>query len=138
MAKIPIILEPGRADGKLIKTNNVYDDNQEKFLSDKITEIDNNHNNLKDNVNTLTKVVNNNESDIEFKLETEKIRAINAENNLRETVNNITEISGSATTASVVTVDTIPSSSSSNLFSISNSLLFTISVKELTVSFNSL
>ena len=34
MAKIPIILEPGRADGKLIKTNSVYDDNQEKFLSD--------------------------------------------------------------------------------------------------------
>lgn len=34
MAKIPIILEPGRADGKLIKTNSVYDDNQKKFLSD--------------------------------------------------------------------------------------------------------
>lgn len=44
MAKIPIILEPGRADGKLIKTNSVYDDNQEKFLSD---------------------IVNNNKTDIE-------------------------------------------------------------------------
>ena len=57
MAKIPIILEPGRADGKLIKTNSVYDDNQEKFLSDKIKEIDDNHNNLKKNVTTLTNTV---------------------------------------------------------------------------------
>ena len=57
MAKIPIILEPGRADGKLIKTNSVYDDNQEKFLSDKIKEIDDNHNNLKENVTTLTNTV---------------------------------------------------------------------------------
>ena len=40
MAKIPVILEAGRADGKLIKTNSVYDANQEKFLSDKIKEID--------------------------------------------------------------------------------------------------
>ena len=58
MAKIPIILEPGRADGKLIKTNSVYDDNQEKILSDKIKEIDDNH-------NTLTGIVNNNKTDIE-------------------------------------------------------------------------
>lgn len=58
MAKIPTILEPGRADGKLIKTNSVYDDNQEKFLSDKIKEIDDNH-------NTLTDIVNNNKTDIE-------------------------------------------------------------------------
>lgn len=57
MAKIPIILEPGRADGKLIKTNSVYDDNQEKFLSDKIKEIDDNHNNLKENITTLTNTV---------------------------------------------------------------------------------
>lgn len=115
MAKIPIILEPGRADGKLIKTNSVYDDNQEKFLSDKIKDIDNNHNNLKDEVNTLTEVINNNESDIEAKLKTEKTRATNAENNLRETINNITEISGSATTANIVTIDTIPNTSSSNV-----------------------
>ena len=58
MAKIPTILEAGRADGKLIKTNSVYDDNQEKFLSDKIKEIDDNH-------NTLTDTVNNNKTDIE-------------------------------------------------------------------------
>ena len=63
MAKIPIILEPGRADGKLIKTNSVYDDNQEKFLSDKIKEIDDNHNTLKDDVNTLTEVVNKREKE---------------------------------------------------------------------------
>ena len=74
MAKIPIILEPGRADGKLIKTNSVYDDNQEKFLSDKIKDIDDNHNTLKDNISTLTEVVNNNESDIEFKLDKYKVK----------------------------------------------------------------
>ena len=83
MAKIPIILEPGRADGKLIKTNSVYDDNQEKFLSDKLEEIDDNH-------NTLTDIVNNNKTDIENKLETEKNRATNAENNLRENVTTLT------------------------------------------------
>lgn len=115
MAKIPIILEAGRADGKLIKTNNIYDDDQKKFLSDKIKEIDDNHNNLKDEVNTLTEVVNNNESDIENKLKIEKTRATDAENNLRETINNITEISENATSANVVTIDTIPNTSSSNV-----------------------
>ena len=53
MAKIPTILEPGRADGKLIKTNSIYDDNQEKFLSDKLDEIDSNHNALNNIVNSL-------------------------------------------------------------------------------------
>ena len=115
MAKIPIILEAGRADGKLIKTNSVYDDNQEKFLSDKIKEIDDNHNNLTDKVNTLTEVVNNNELDIENKLETEKTRATNAENNLRKTINNITKVNENATSANIVTIDTIPSTSSSNV-----------------------
>lgn len=115
MAKIPIILEPGRADGKLIKTNSVYDDNQEKFLSDKIKEIDDNHNNLTDKVNTLTEVVNNNELDIENKLETEKTRATTAENNLRKTINNITKVNENATSANVVTIDTIPNTSSSNV-----------------------
>ena len=85
MAKIPIILEPGRADGKLIKTNSVYDDNQEKFLSDKIKEIDDNH-------NTLTDIVNNNKTDIENKLETEKNRAITVENTLKENVTTLTNI----------------------------------------------
>lgn len=97
MAKIPVILEAGRADGKLIKTNSVYDDNQKKFLSDKIKEI------------------NDNELDIKTKLETEQIRATNAENNLRETINNITEVSGSTTSANIVTIDTIPNTSSSNV-----------------------
>lgn len=107
MAKIPIILEPGRADGKLIKTNSVYDDNQEKFLSDKIKEIDDNH-------NTLTDIVNNNKTDIENKLETEKNRATNVENSLRETINNITNINEHATTAELVTVNTLPNSTVSN------------------------
>lgn len=66
MAKIPIILEAGRADGKLIKTNSIYDDNQEKFLSDKITEIDNNHDTLNNTVNSLTDIVNNNKTDIDI------------------------------------------------------------------------
>lgn len=83
MAKIPIILESGRADGKLIKTNSVYDDNQEKFLSDKIKEIDDNH-------NTLTDTVNNNKIDIETKLETEKTRAITVENTLKENITTLT------------------------------------------------
>lgn len=66
MAKIPTILEPGRSDGKLIKTNSVYDDNQEKFLSDKITEIDNNYDTLNNTVNSLTDIVNNNKTDIDI------------------------------------------------------------------------
>lgn len=66
MAKIPIILEAGRADGKLIKTNSIYDDNQEKFLSDKITEIDNNYDTLNNTVNSLTDIVNNNKTDIDM------------------------------------------------------------------------
>ena len=66
MAKIPTILEPGRSDGKLIKTNSVYDDNQEKFLSDKITEIDNNYDTLNNTVNSLTDIVNNNKTDIDM------------------------------------------------------------------------
>lgn len=108
MAKIPIILEAGRADGKLIKTNSVYDDNQEKFLSDKIEEIDSNH-------NTLIDIVNNNELDIETKLEVEKTRATNAENNLRETINNITDINEHAATAELISVNTLPNSTVSNV-----------------------
>ena len=115
MAKIPTILEAGRADGKLIKTDSIYDDNQEKFLSDKIKEIDNNHNTLNDKVESLTDIVNNNESDIETKLVQEKLRASNAENNLRETIDNITEVNGSATSANIVTIDNIPNTSSSNV-----------------------
>lgn len=90
MAKIPIILESGRADGKLIKTNSVYDDNQEKFLSDKIKEIDDNHNTLNNTVKSLTNTINNNKSDIETKLETEKTRAINVENTLKENITTLT------------------------------------------------
>lgn len=133
MAKIPTILEAGRADGKLIKTNNVYDDNQEKFLSDKIKNIDDNHNKLKDEVNTLTETVNNNKSDIESKLEAEKNRATNAEyvlnnnlgeetnratiaeDNLRETINNITGVNENATSANMVTIHTLPNSTISNV-----------------------
>lgn len=34
MAKIPTILEPGRADGKLINTNAIFDENKSMFQSD--------------------------------------------------------------------------------------------------------
>ena len=83
MAKIPTILEAGRADGILIKTDNVYDDNQKKFLSDKLEEIDNNHNALNNTIKSLSNTVNNNELDIETKLATEKTRAIKAETEIK-------------------------------------------------------
>ena len=115
MAKIPVILEAGRADGKLIKTNSVYDANQEKFLSDKIKEIDDTNNTIKDNINILTNIVNSNKSDIENKLETETNRAIATEGNLIETINNITNINEHATAAGLITVNTLPNSTASNV-----------------------
>ena len=48
-------------------------------------------------------------------LEAEVARATNAESNLRETINNITEINENATSANIVTIDTIPNTSSSNV-----------------------
>ena len=83
MAKIPTILEAGRADGILIKTDNVYDDNKKKFLSDKLEEIDNNHNALNNTIKSLSNTVNNNKLDIETKLATEKTRAIKAETEIK-------------------------------------------------------
>ena len=115
MAKIPTILEAGRADGKLITSNNVYDDNQQKFLSDKLEEIDNNHNTLNNTVKSLTDTVNNNELDIENKLKAENTRATNAENNLRETINNITANPGQVSNAENVIVNTLPNSTVSNV-----------------------
>lgn len=70
MAKIPTILEAGRADGKLITSNNVYDNNQQKFLSDKLEEIDNNHNALNDVVNSLADeedITRNTDGKLQFK-----------------------------------------------------------------------
>ena len=99
MAKIPTILEAGRADGMLIKTDNIYDDNKKKFLSDRLEEIDNNNNTLNNTVKSLTNTINNNKSDIETKLEAERIRATNAENNLRETINSARETATAASTA---------------------------------------
>ena len=34
MAKIPIILEPGRADGKLVKSDAIFDENKGMFQSE--------------------------------------------------------------------------------------------------------
>ena len=133
MAYIPTILEAGRADGILIKTDSVYDDNQEKFLSDELEIIDNNHNTLENTVNSLNNKVNDNKLNIDTKLqeeitratkaelaldaklETEKNRAITTEDNLIETINNITEVNGNATSANIVTIDPLPNSTISNV-----------------------
>ena len=87
--KYPNTLVSSREDKKLVYANDVYSKHYSKSIEDKIIDLDNEHHTIKNNVNTLTEVVNNNESDIETKLETEKTRATNAENNIRETINNI-------------------------------------------------
>lgn len=87
--KYPNTLVSSREDKKLVYANDVYSKYYSKSVEDKIMDLDNEHYTIKNNVNTLTEVVNNNESDIETKLETEKTRATNAENNIREIINNI-------------------------------------------------
>lgn len=133
MAKIPTILEPGRADGILIKIDSIYDNNKKIFLSDELENIDNNHNTLNDKINSLTNIINNNKSNIETKLETEQIRATNAESaldvkieteknraiekedNLIETINNITKVNENSTSANIVTIDPLSNSTASNV-----------------------
>lgn len=68
-----------------------------------------------ENNERLDNFINRKNNEIQKELDDEVVRATNAENNLRETINNITEISGSATTANIVTIDTIPNTSSSNV-----------------------
>lgn len=133
MAYIPTILEAGRADGILIKTDSIYDDNKKIFLSDELEKIDNNHNTLNDTVYSLINTVNDNKSNIDTKLqeeitratkvelaldaklETEKNRAVETENNLIETINNITEVNKNATSANIVTIDPLLNSTASNV-----------------------
>lgn len=133
MAYIPTILEAGRADGILIKTDSIYDDNEKIFLSDKLKNINNNHNTLENTVDSLINTVNDNKLNIDTKLqeeitratntelvldaklETEKNRAVETENNLIETINNITEVNENATSANIVTIDPLSNSTASNV-----------------------
>lgn len=64
-------------------------------------------------------------------LEAEVARATNAESNLRETINNITEINENATSANIVTIDTIPNTSSSNVQQALNELFKNATLQEI-------
>lgn len=68
-----------------------------------------------ENNERLDNIINRKNNKIQKELEAEVTRASNAESNLRETINNITEINENATSANIVTIDTIPNTSSSNV-----------------------
>lgn len=68
-----------------------------------------------ENNERLDNIINRKNKEIQKELEVEVARATNAESNLRETINNITEINENATSANIVTIDTIPNTSSSNV-----------------------
>lgn len=68
-----------------------------------------------ENNERLDNIINRKNKEIQKELEAEVTRATNAESNLRETINNITEINENATSANIVTIDTIPNTSSSNV-----------------------
>ena len=68
-----------------------------------------------ENNERLDNIINRKNKEIQKDLEAEVTRASNAESNLRETINNITEINENATSANIVTIDTIPNTSSSNV-----------------------
>ena len=68
-----------------------------------------------ENNERLDNIINRKNKEIQKELEAEVTRASNAESNLRETINNLTEINGNATSANIVTIDTIPNTSSSNV-----------------------
>lgn len=68
-----------------------------------------------ENNERLDNIINRKNNEIQKELKTEVARASNAESNLRETINNITEINENATSANIVTIDTIPNTSSSNV-----------------------
>ena len=52
MAKIPIILEPGRADGKLATSNSIFDENKNKFQNKINQEVEERLNDVKDTLNS--------------------------------------------------------------------------------------
>ena len=68
-----------------------------------------------ENNERLDNIIDRKDNEIQKELEAEVARATNAESNLRETINNITEINENATSANIVTIDTIPNTSSSNV-----------------------
>ena len=68
-----------------------------------------------ENNERLDNIINRKNKEIQKELKAEVTRATNAESNLRETINNITEINENATSANIVTIDTIPNTSSSNV-----------------------
>lgn len=68
-----------------------------------------------ENNERLDNIIDRKDNEIQKELEAEVARATNAESNLRETINNITEVNENATSANIVTIDTIPNTSSSNV-----------------------
>lgn len=68
-----------------------------------------------ENNERLDNIINRKNNETQKELKAEVARATNAENNLRETINNLTEINENATSANIVTIDTIPNTSSSNV-----------------------
>ena len=68
-----------------------------------------------ENNERLDNIINRKNKEVQKELEAEVERASNAESNLRETINNLTEINENATSANIVTIDTIPNTSSSNV-----------------------
>ena len=52
MAKIPIILEPGRADGKLVSSDSIFDKNKNKFQNKINQEVEERLNDVKDTLNS--------------------------------------------------------------------------------------
>lgn len=68
-----------------------------------------------ENNERLDNIINRKNNETQKELKAEVARATNAESNLRETINNITEINENATSANIVTIDTIPNTSASNV-----------------------
>lgn len=68
-----------------------------------------------ENNERLDNIIDRKNNEIQKELEVEVARATNAESNLRETINNITEVNENATSANIVTIETIPNTSSSNV-----------------------
>ena len=84
-----------------------------------------------ENNERLDNIIDRKDNEIQKELEAEVARATNAENNLRETINNITEINENATSANIVTIDTIPNTSSSNVQQALNELFKNATLQEI-------
>lgn len=98
-----------------------------------------------ENNERLDNIIDRKDNEIQKELEAEVARATNAESNLRETINNITEVNENATSANIVTIDTIPNTSSSNvqqalneLFETKQEIIYDVSARNGGVVFESL